>query len=165
MATDYYLKIEGVDGEATDEKHKKWIEIDSFSWGCNQEGTFGSRTGGGGGGKVAYSDISFTMSANKASPVLMEACATGKHYTKATLSLARAGEQQVEYYKIEFADVLVSSYQSSGSSGGDSIPMESFSLNFAKIVFNYTPQKDEGGKGTAVPGGFDLQANKKIASI
>ncbi|MBK8427520.1 MAG: type VI secretion system tube protein Hcp [Lewinellaceae bacterium] len=30
-AVDYFLKIEGIDGESTDDKHKQWIDIDSYS--------------------------------------------------------------------------------------------------------------------------------------
>ena len=30
---DYFLKIEGVESESTDAKHKGEIELESFSWG------------------------------------------------------------------------------------------------------------------------------------
>ena len=33
MAVDYFLKIDGIDGESQDDKHKDWIEVLSFSWG------------------------------------------------------------------------------------------------------------------------------------
>ncbi|MGI0022230.1 MAG: type VI secretion system tube protein Hcp, partial [Nitrososphaeraceae archaeon] len=29
---DFYLKLEGVEGESTDSKHPAWIEIESFSF-------------------------------------------------------------------------------------------------------------------------------------
>ena len=41
------------------------------------------------------------------------------------------GAIKIEYSRGE--DVLISSYQSSGSAGGDSLPQDSFSINFAKI--------------------------------
>jgi len=44
---DYFLKIDGVDGESTDDKHKGEINIESWSWGVTQ-----STTGAGGGGYV-----------------------------------------------------------------------------------------------------------------
>ena len=58
---DYFLKIEGVDGESTSEKHKGEIEIFSYSWGVSQQG--GGSVGGGGGagvGKATFQD--FTLS-------------------------------------------------------------------------------------------------------
>ena len=32
-ATDYFLKLDGIDGESMDDKHKNEIDIESFSWG------------------------------------------------------------------------------------------------------------------------------------
>ena len=52
MASDYLLKLEGIKGESLDAKHKDEIEIESFSWGATQPGTFAS--GGGGAGKVSF---------------------------------------------------------------------------------------------------------------
>ncbi len=161
MASDYLLEIDGIKGESNDKALKESIEIDSFSFGASQEGTF-ARSAGGGAGKVSFSDISFTTSANKASPKLMEACATGKHIPTSKLHVRKAGGAQQDYYLITFSDVLVSSYQSSGSSGGDSTPMDSFSLNFAKVEFEYKPQDAKGGLGGAVKAGYDLKANKQL---
>jgi len=31
MAVDVFLKIDGIPGESTDDKHKEWIEILSYS--------------------------------------------------------------------------------------------------------------------------------------
>ncbi|MCU7860874.1 MAG: type VI secretion system tube protein Hcp, partial [Candidatus Thiodiazotropha sp. (ex Lucinoma kastoroae)] len=36
MAVDMFMKIEGVDGESTDDAHNKWIELLSFSHGVSQ---------------------------------------------------------------------------------------------------------------------------------
>jgi hypothetical protein len=35
MAFDAFLKIDGIPGESTDDKHKDWIEILSFAHGLN----------------------------------------------------------------------------------------------------------------------------------
>src|SRR5688572_14489207 len=83
-AVDYFLKIDGVDGESTDDKHKGEIDVESFSWGVTQTGTF-SHGGGGGAGKVALQDFHFTMKVSKASPTLFLACASGQHYKTATV--------------------------------------------------------------------------------
>ena len=42
MAFDTYIKIDTVDGEATQANHEKWIEIYSFSWGASNPTTVGS---------------------------------------------------------------------------------------------------------------------------
>ena len=43
--------------------------------------------GGGGAGKVAMQDFSFTMSVNKASPKLLLACATGQAHQECAADL------------------------------------------------------------------------------
>ena len=57
---DYFLKIEGIDGESADAKHKGDIQLESFSWGETNSGSHSSG-GGGGAGKVSMQDFSFTV--------------------------------------------------------------------------------------------------------
>ena len=161
MASDYLLKVDGIKGESTDSKHKDEIEIESFSWGATQPGSF-STGGGGGAGKVSFQDIHFTTRVNAASPNLMVACASGQHIKLATLTVRKAGKDQQEYYIIKLSDNLVSSYQSGGSEGSNALPVDQFSLNFSKIEFEYKTQKPDGSLGAAIKGGWDLKTNKKV---
>ena len=46
---DYFLKIDGIEGESSDDKHKGEIEVESFSWGATQAGSPGP--GGGAHGR------------------------------------------------------------------------------------------------------------------
>jgi type VI secretion system secreted protein Hcp len=161
MASDYLLMIEGIKGESNDSKHKGEIEIESFSWGATNTGSHAAG-GGGGAGKVSYQDFHFTTGVNKASPLLMLACATGQHIKKAVLTVRKQGGDQQEFYTITMEDLLVSSYQSGGHSGGNTLPVDQFSLNFAKIKFGYKPQKPDGTLDSEVTAGYDLKANKKL---
>ena len=36
-AVDYFLKIDGIQGESRDDRHKDEIDIESFSWGETRE--------------------------------------------------------------------------------------------------------------------------------
>jgi type VI secretion system secreted protein Hcp len=159
---DYFLKIDGIDGESGDAKHKGEIVLQSWSWGASQSGTFASGTGGGGAGKVQMQDFHFVMQQNKASPKLMLACASGEHIKKAVLTCRKAGKEQQEFLKITLQEVLVSSYQSGGSASSDLIPQEQISLNYAKSEMEYKPQKPDGTLDASVRVGWDLVANKKI---
>lgn len=58
MAVDYFLKIEGIEGESADEKHKNEIEVSSFQWEELQAGTFAQGSGGGS-GKVQMKNLEF----------------------------------------------------------------------------------------------------------
>jgi len=161
MASDYLLEIEGIKGESQDSKHKDTIEIDSFSLGLSHPGSFASGTGGST-GRSSFQDIHFTTRVNKASPTVALSCATGKHIGKATLYVRKATgpSGQQDYYKVELTDVLISSYQSGGHSGDDSIPVDQFSLNFAKIEFVYKPQTDKGALGPDITMKYDVAAQK-----
>jgi type VI secretion system secreted protein Hcp len=159
-AVDYFLKIDSIPGESTDEKRKEEIDLLSWSWGETNAGS--SATGGGGGaGKVSMQDFHFVMKVNKASPLLMKACATGQHIKEATLTCRKAGEKQQEYLIIKFSDLLISSYQTGGSAG-DVIPTDQISFNFSKIEYEYKPQKADGSLDSPVKSGYDLKLNKHL---
>jgi type VI secretion system secreted protein Hcp len=159
MAVDAFLILDGIKGETLDHKHKDAIEIMSFSWGCSQTGSFQTGTGGGA-GKVHFNDLSFSTHVNKGSPLLALHCASGQHIKKGMLVVRKAGKDQHEYYKITLADIIVTSYQSSGTGSGGDSPHDSFSLNFANIKFEYAPQKADGSLEAHVAFGWDLKANK-----
>jgi type VI secretion system secreted protein Hcp len=161
MAVDYLLEIDGIKGESHDSKHKDTIEIESFSWGATNAGSHGAG-GGGGAGKVNFQDIHFTTHVNKASPALMLACATGQHIKKAVLYVRKQGTGQQDYYTVTLQDLLVSSFQSGGHSGGDAKPVDQFALNFATVKFEYKLQKPDGSLDSPVTGSYDLKQNKKL---
>jgi type VI secretion system secreted protein Hcp len=159
-AVDYFLKIDGVEGESKDNKHANEIDVLSWSWGQTNTGTFAGH-GGGGAGKVSMQDFHFTMPMSKATPKLMQACATGTHIPKAVLTLRKAGGDQQEYLMLTFTDLLVSSYQMGGS-GGEVVPVDSISMNYSKIEFEYKEQKADGSLGGAIKAGFDLKKMVKV---
>ncbi len=138
MAVDMFLKIDGIDGDATAHKHKGEIELLSFSWGISNSST--STGGGGGAGKVNVQDLSILKQIGAASPELMEACCSGKHFPSATITLA-SRETQLEYLKIKLSDVLISSYQTGGS--GNTVPVDSVSLNFASVDISAANRKGQ----------------------
>src|SRR5690242_18535159 len=94
MATaDYFLKINGIEGESEDQKNKSELQLDGWSWSEHNSGS--SPTGGGAGsGKVSMQDFQFSIKHGKASPKLMLACATGQHIPDAQLTCRKAGGEQ-----------------------------------------------------------------------
>ena len=162
-AVDYYLIVDGIKGESTDAKmsSKGAIDVESFSWGAQNGATAGRGTGGGA-GKVSMQDFHFTMLVNKASPELMLSCAEGRHIKKADLVCRKAGKDQQEFMTVKMSDILVSSYQTGGSGHGGVVPTDQVSLAFAKIEFEYKPQKADGTLDAAVKAGWDVAANKKV---
>jgi len=160
MASDFLLEIDGIKGESKDKTHKDTIEIASFSWGISNAGSHASNAGGGA-GKASFQDIHFTCSVGKASTNLALSCASGKHIKKAVLFVRKQGETQQDYYTLTLEDLLVSSYQSGDHAGGSSIPTDQFSLNYAKIKYEYKPQKADGSLDAPSTMTWDVKANSK----
>jgi type VI secretion system secreted protein Hcp len=159
-AVDYFLKLKGIDGESSDDKHKGEIDIDSWSFGETNSGTHAAG-GGGGAGKVAMQDFHFTMKVNKASPKLFLACANGEHIAEAKLTCRKAGKGQQEYLIFKFTDLLVASYQTGGSHS-ELVPSDQISLNFSKIEIEYKPQKPDGSLDGSISAGYNLKTNKQV---
>lgn len=159
-----YIKFDGIDGESRAVGHEKWIEVDSFSWGLSRGGSFALGGGAGGGasvGKPRFSDFHIAKTLDKATPKLMLACASGEHIRNATMELTlETGERSRTFYKIEFQDVIITSFSQSGSSGD--LPMESISFSYRKITMEYTEQRPDGTPGEKQIAGWDLGTNKKV---
>ena len=153
-AFDAFLKIEGVPGEATASGHKDEIVIDSFSMGVSRP----AATGGTQTGRAQFTDISFSHRLDKASPILMLRCAQGTHIPTAVLTCRTLGARQDIFYVIRLTDVVVTSVSIGGAAGGDR-PTETFSLNYARIEWEYIPQLPTGGLGDPVRATWNLQAN------
>ena len=160
-AVDFFLKLDGIEGESADHKHKSEIDVESWSWGESNSGTM-HQGGGGGAGKVAMQDFHFVMKINKASPKLMLACAGGDHIKTGLLTCRKAGKDQQEFMTIKFTDLLVSSYQTGGSGSSEIVPTDQISMNFAKIEFEYKEQKADGTLGGSIKTGWNAKENKKV---
>lgn len=166
-AVDYFLKIDGIEGESKDAKHQNEIEVQSFRWGAKNTGSM-AQGGGGGSGKVVMKDFHFTTFESKASPKLMVACASGQHIASATFTARKAGKDQQDYMKIVFTDIIISSYRSAGGDvetkggiGNENAkainPFDTISFNFTQIDYTYKEQLSTGSLGPTVKGGFDLK--------
>jgi type VI secretion system secreted protein Hcp len=146
MAVDFFLKLTNIEGESTDEKHKNEIVVESFSWGLLNPAE----------DRVSVQDFLFTSLVDKSSPILMLSCATGKHIDEAVLTARKAGDKPLEYLIIKLKEVLVTDFQPS-SSAGDVLPVQSFSLNFGAITFDYTVQRADGSQGETISRGFNVK--------
>lgn len=158
MATDMFIKVGDIKGEAQDAAHKDEIDVLAWSWGMSQSGTM--HTGGGGGsGKASVQDLSFTKYVDTSTPPLMRSCVTGEHIPKALFTVRKAGGNPVEYVKITLEEIIVTSV-SAGGSGGEDRLTENVTLNFAKVKYEYTSQKPDGSPDKQFPFSFDIPAGK-----
>ena len=157
MASDIFAKIGDIKGESVDVKHPGEIEVLSFSWGVTNTGTIGSG-GGGGAGRATFKDLSIVHNVDKATPRLLEACATGVHLKDATITQRKAGKGQQEYLIIKMNDVIITGVALSDTSG--EAGSETVSLAFAKVDLEYRPLKADGSLDDGIHFKFDIQAHK-----
>jgi type VI secretion system secreted protein Hcp len=156
VATDIFAKLGDIKGESLDDKHKDEIEVLSWSWGVTNAVTVAGT--GAGQGKASFNDLSFTHTIDKASPMLMKACATGVHLKEATITHRKAGKGQQEFLVIKMNDVIVTAVMDAEGKDGES--GEAVSLAFAKIDVAYRPQKSDGSLDAGIHFKYDLKANK-----
>jgi type VI secretion system secreted protein Hcp len=156
---DIFAKIGDIKGESLDSKHKDEVEVLSWSWGVSQSGS-SSPGGGGGQGKASFNDFNFTHHVDKASPVLMKACATGNHIKEATITVRKAGKGQQEFLILKMTDVIVTSVNPSGS-GDSAATAESIALQYGKVELEYKPVKADGSLDAGVFFKYDIKAQKE----
>lgn len=154
-AVDYFLKVDGVDGESKDDKHKNEIDVESWSWGLSNTG---SHTGGGGGGagKSVPQDLVVTKGVDKASPKLMLACANGKHFKEVILTVSE--DKRPDYIRYSFFDVFCTEFKESGANGA--LPMEQVSFNYAQVKVEYKEQDAKGTPAATHQASWDFKESK-----
>jgi len=163
MAFDCFLKIEGIPGESTDDKHKDWIELLSYSYGVSQPSSGQRSTGGAASAeRCNHTDFSVVKALDKASAKLFLFCCKGDHINSVKVELCRATGDKQKYMEYAMSDVLVSSYRPGGSAqGGESLPLEEVGFNYGKIELIYTATDHKTGRSAGdVKGFWDLVANK-----
>jgi len=155
---DYFLKLDGIQGESQDKGHTNEIALHSWSLGATNRGSAGMG-GGMGSGKVDMGDVTFTKQVDKSGPKLFNYCCTGTPIPKAVFVARKAGKDQQEYLKITLSDSIVSSYNLGGSGGSDVHATEQFTLNFSKIEISYQEQKADGSLGGKVQTNWSTKTN------
>lgn len=156
MATDMFLKIDGVKGETQRKGHEGEVEVLAWSFGGSNTSSVGVG-GGGGAGKANLQDISVTKWVDASSPALFQAMCSGKHFPKGTLAVYKAaGEKALQYLTLEFEEMFPTSV-STGGSGGEDRLTENVTFSFGKVTVKYLEQKADGtAKGEHV-GSWDIR--------
>lgn len=156
MAVDYFLKLDGIQGESVDTNHKDEIQIMSWSWGASQVSSVAG-TGGSGAGKADLSDFSIMTYFDKATPKFFKSIGAGTHIKTGTMSAIKSGADGKPYLKVDFKELFVSSLQISGSS---EVPTVSLSFSYNEIKIDYSLQDENGNLKSTGPVTYNLKENK-----
>jgi type VI secretion system secreted protein Hcp len=163
MAFDAFLKIDGIPGESTDEKHKDWIGVLSYSSGITRLTSGPAGTGGGAAERAHFDDFFIIKALDKASPKIALACADGALIKEVILELCHAGVNKAKFMEFKLSNCTITSCRPGGSvKGNETLPLEEISFNYRKIQWTYTQVRADGSTGEQVTAGWDLEANRKV---
>jgi type VI secretion system secreted protein Hcp len=164
MAADVFLKLTEIPGDSTDDKFKNQIEVMSFSSGVSMPAGPRSYSGSAPNERASFSDFSITKGVDSSSPALFKAACIGKNIDEAVLSVNRSDSKsgdKITYMTYTMNDCMITTYQASGSDGSG-LPVESFSLNYAKIQVQYQVTDKTGAPKGAKVAGWDVALHKAI---
>ena len=157
MAVDYYLKLDGIEGESADANYKKQIQILSWNWGASNISSVGLN-GGSGAGKVNLGDFSVTTFFDKATPRFFRSTCEGKHIPSGTMFAIKAGAPGGKpYLKVDFGQMFVTAIQMNADK---EIPTVSLSFSYADITIDYGIQDAAGNVTSIGPVKYSLPENK-----
>ena len=147
-----FMKIDKIKGSATDEKHKGWIELETFNLGVSAPSTMVS----GGMGRRQYStpDFSaptFTKRVDMSSGGLFS-CATSNTVIPEVIITITDGK--TDCLKYTLSDVIIASREIQLHNGVGVI--ESGTLSYSKILETYTEADSSGRALSPYTAGYDL---------
>ncbi len=155
MAVDYFLKLDGIQGESVDDKHKNEIQILSWSWSASNVSSV-SGSGGSGAGKVDLSDISMMLNFDKSTPKFFKSICLGSHVPSGTLTAIKAGSGGKPYLKVDFKELFVTGLQMSAAG---EVPAVSLTMSYNEIKIDYSAQDEKGNVASTGPVTMNTKTN------
>jgi type VI secretion system secreted protein Hcp len=155
MAVDYFLKLDGIQGESQDEKHKNEIQVLSWSWGAANVSSV-SGTGGSGAGKVDLSDFNMMLNFDKATPKFFKTICKGTHIATGEFNAVKSGTDGKPYLKVDFKEIFITSLQMSAAG---EVPAVSLSFTYNEIKIDYSMQDEKGNVASTGPVTFNTKTN------
>ena len=162
MAFDATIHIDTIEGSSADFEFTGEIEVLQFNYSVCQPPTATASTSGNMAAERAdWTPFTFTKYVDKASPVLMQYCATGTHVSTVEFWVRRAGTEQQPFHHIILGNCIISSVDTGGSAGAD-FPSETVTIRFGKFMQEYTETNREDGQTQgATVFKYDLQTNSE----
>jgi type VI secretion system secreted protein Hcp len=161
MATEAFLKLDGITGESDKDEHKGECDIMSFNWGASNDTIMGVGTGAST-GRATVSDFTVSKATDLASPDLFQKCCDGTVIPTGVVTLRKQMSGKATNYLVcNFTDVYVTDIQWHGSGGPGDTAMETVSFSFQTGTVDYTQVKEDGSAGETKHGGWDVGQNIK----
>ncbi len=147
MASDMFLELYGIQGEAQDKQFPKSINIRSVTYGMSVPGSPTEPISG----KPSVNQIVVSKLVDSASVPLLQALAEAKRLDTGRISIRRPSSTTtpVVFLVVDLSGVYVRGVEVENTSA-DERPSERVTLAFEKIVWTYTPVSSTGTLGTKI---------------
>lgn len=159
MASDYHLKLDGIEGESKKTGYENQIDVSSWQFGGGNPVVISG--GGMSAGKVTFSEITFTGKVDKSTPKMLNKMAKGEHINSAVLTCLKSTGATTTgaFLTVTLKEVYVTNLSISGSEGTND-EMEAFSLAYGDIELDYKIQDESGTLSSAGEFEYDLKAEE-----
>lgn len=143
----FFLQVDGIQGDSTHGLHPKWIDVLSWSFGATT--SISPTNTGNGPAKSKPNDFTFLARMGSQSPKLHNALVRGIKINAATLVARRIGADPFKYLQVVIENLYVTSY-AVVPSDGDGFPLEAVRMDFARITHTFIAQKPDGSAAPPV---------------
>lgn len=153
-----FMKVEGVDGDAQDADHDKWIDIQSWSWGAHHAGNM-QRGGGVSGGTAQIQELTVNCESSAATATLMKKCLAGAVLAKIEIdTVLHFGGAKATWCLVTLTNCTISDLSQSHSSegGGEKSSFDSITIGFEEAKQEINNMDDEGQNTGSVDFEFNV---------
>lgn len=155
------MNIKDVPGTSLMDGYAGQIELMSYSHGVSMQVTGDVSNTERTSGKARHQDFHVTKYLDKSSPLLNQKLCQATELGEVKITVGRNDNGTVIPLIIYTLSNAVLSSVSVGGGGGDK-PVESVAINYSGIKWDYTAQKEAGGKDGVVSGSWDVGSNKTL---
>jgi type VI secretion system secreted protein Hcp len=153
-----YLQIDGIQGDATQQEHQKWMDIEAIHWNVSRNmntsaGSAANREAS----EPTVSEVILTKVSDSSSTKLFQEACAGRTGKRAVIHMVTTGNPGNTYVEYSLENTLLASY--SVDSNGDR-PIETVKLNFTKIEVKYTPYDDQHSPQSPMIASYDLATTR-----
>jgi type VI secretion system Hcp family effector len=129
-----FLEVAGLLGEAREERHRDWIEIEAVSFGGAR--TFSSVQPWDEGETLGIGEVVVLKYLDRSSPALLKASQDGQIFPSVIVEAVTSGGQRTKFLQVRLESVVVSSFRH-GAQTSKPRPLEEVGFRFSVIRFEY----------------------------
>lgn len=153
MAFDAFMKIASIPGESIDDKHKNWIELESFSFGISNGTITGSQPTRD--RRTLATAMSLCKSVDSATPLIAKACDQAEELPDVKIEVCRATKEKEKYMEFTLEKAYIARVTTEAKAGGN-LPVDLIEIVMESLKVEYIQTDQKSGR---VRGGSEYSMN------